>query len=116
MIPLMSQYDEKSWQVPENGRSSGIPDCVDLLTDGAVRQTAFLQILLVIVFGAIEIRCRCDLGYDFVLEAALRLFLRGPGSGLLLWRVEENRRAVLSADVRPLTVHRGWVVIVPEYV
>jgi uncharacterized membrane protein (UPF0127 family) len=67
-----------------------------------------------VFFGTPEGLGRHDLGDDGPGESRLRVITRGFRFGFLLRRMEEDGRAVLVADVRPLAVQRGWVVIIPE--
>src|SRR5438552_16251834 len=69
-----------------------------------------------IVFRLVERRRRSDLGHDRArkLSARRQLRLRLLGDSLLLVAVIENRRTVLGADVRALTVQRRRIVILPE--
>src|SRR5580658_9538966 len=78
-------------------------------------QAALLQVLLVVVFGAMELRGGGDLGHNPVLVTRLHFLLGRLGGGLLLWRMEENRGPVLGPDIRTLAIERGWIVIVPEH-
>src|SRR6185369_709705 len=69
-----------------------------------VRQAALLEVLLMVFFGAPEGLGRHDLGDDGPGESRLRCVARSFRFGFLLGRMEEDRRAVLVADVRPLPV------------
>jgi uncharacterized membrane protein (UPF0127 family) len=67
-----------------------------------------------VFLGAPEGLGRRDLCDDGAGESRLRSITGGFRFGFLLGCVEENRGAILGADVRPLPVQRGWVVIIPE--
>src|SRR6266508_6793225 len=82
--------------------------------DRAGGETALLEVALVVVLGRPELLGRGDLGHDRLAEVGLRLLLRLLGRDLLLGRVEEDRRAVLVADVGALPVELGRVVQLPE--
>src|SRR6266480_1474207 len=79
-------------------------------------ESALLQILLVIILCLIEPRRRRNLRDDWpaIPAAALALFLRRFGCGLLIVVVIKNRRAVLLTDIRSLSVERRRIVILPE--
>jgi len=76
-----------------------------------------LQILLVILFGAIEGACGCDLRRDGRLNLPLH-----PSPPAISWPPlpapvnERNRRAILRAEIRPLAVDLRRVVSLPESV
>src|SRR5260221_705023 len=79
-------------------------------------EAAFLEILLMIVLGAIEGLGRLDRGDDRPAEA-LRRFepsLGRLGGCLLQRRVEEDRRAVLRPDIGALAVQGRRVMVLPE--
>src|SRR5260370_1846984 len=65
---------------------------------------ALLKIALVVLLGAIKWTCCGDLRGDRAAEfsagvqGGFRFFCRG----FLLWRMKENRGAVLLAEIRPL--------------
>ncbi len=83
----------------------------------AVREAAFFQIALVILFGAPEGLRRLDLGDDSLRpETALRRELLDLGARLrFLFRgMEKDGRAVLCPPVWPLAVQRRRVVKVEE--
>src|SRR6476659_9301556 len=84
--------------------------------DVAARQAALLQVLLVVVFGAVEGAGGDDLGGDgpAVAPAGLLLGAAGLGGGLLGGGVGEDDRAVLGAHIRPLAGALGRVVVGPE--
>src|SRR5581483_10520190 len=82
----------------------------------AARAALLLEVLLVVVLGLEELAGRDDLGRDPVRQPRLQVRPRREGLLLLLGRVEEHRRAVLAADVRPLAVALGRVVRAPEEV
>ncbi len=79
-----------------------------------LRQAAFFQVLLMIVFGGPEGLGGGYFGHDGPGEALLRSFAGGLRFRFLLGRMEEDGAAVLGAYVRALAVQRGRVVIVPE--
>src|SRR5206468_2062760 len=79
---------------------------------------ALLQVLLVILFGPIECACRSNLRRDGPFEFAGG-FERRPrllGSYFLFRRMEENRRAVLRAEVWSLAVCLRGIVSLPKNV
>src|SRR3989442_11052432 len=98
------------------GRRVGVSYRVS--ADPAGRQPALLEVALVVLLGAVEGRRRRDLGDDRPAEAPRRLAarLRGARRRLLRGGVEEDRRAVLRADVGALAVQLGRVVVLPEHV
>src|SRR5437773_12519994 len=77
---------------------------------------ALLQVLLVILFGAIERACGSNLRRDGPLEfsAGLDRLSRLLGCRFLFRRMKENCCAVLRAEVWSLAVHLRRVVRVPE--
>src|SRR5262249_19150196 len=75
-----------------------------------------LQVVLVVGLGGPELGRGRDLGDDRAREPRLGRLLRCLRLGLLLGRVEEDRRAVLIADVRALPVELRRVVQLPERV
>src|SRR3989338_1577937 len=87
-----------------------------LLPKLVARRPALVEILLMIFFGPVELRCLGNLCYDGPLVPAhlLKPLFRRPGRTLLLRRVIKNGRAVLRADVRPLPVERRRVVDGPK--
>src|SRR5437867_10759285 len=87
-------------------------------SDPAVCQPALFQVALVVLLRAIERGRGRDLGDDRPLEAPglLEARLRGARRRLLLPGVEEDRRAVLLADVGALAVQLRRVVVLPEHV
>ena len=64
------------------------------------------RVILVIVLGRIERVELVDLRNDRLLECLQRVELLDVGLGdpLLLGIAEENRRTILRAEVRPLTI------------
>ncbi len=87
-----------------------------LILEVAGRRAALFQIALVIFLTAIKRAGRGYLGGDRLAKFTARLqscfrFFRG---GFLLRRMEENRGAVLRAEVRALAVHLRGVVHLPE--
>ena len=84
--------------------------------DMAGGEAALLQVLLVVILGLVEAAGGRDLGDDRAAEAAfvLQRLLRCLGGGLLLRRLEEDRAAVLLADVGALAIQRRRVVVLPE--
>src|SRR5919197_4190908 len=85
-------------------------------TSVADRTALLLEVLLVVVLGLVEGGRGDDLGRDALREPRLHLGLRGERLLLLLRRVEEDRGAVLAADVRALAVPLSGVVRAPEEV
>src|SRR5258708_8522173 len=77
---------------------------------------ALLQIFLMVLFGAIERARGSDFGGDRPLEfaAGVQRGARLLSGGFLLRRMEENRTAILRAEVRSLAIHLSWVVSLPE--
>ncbi len=65
-----------------------------------------------IFFGPVEMAEGYYLGHDFsvVSFAALEFFLNFFGYLLLFVIMIENDRAVIGADIGPLTVKLGWIV------
>src|SRR4051812_9504624 len=82
----------------------------------AARAAALLEVLLVVVLGLPEGRSGLDLRLDLPRPAELGLGRRLARARrrLLLGRVEEDRRAVLRADVESLAIPRTRVVLAPE--
>src|SRR5690242_9110421 len=76
----------------------------------AAREPALLEVALVVVLGAVERRCRRDLGDDRAVEAGLHAVAHLGRDAGLLGVVEEDRRAVLRADVRSLAVELRGIV------
>src|SRR6267154_704193 len=84
----------------------------------AGRRATLFQIALMILLAYVERAGRGYLRGDRLAELAAGLqcsfrFFRGR---LLLWRMEEDRGAVLRAEVRALAVHLRRVVHLPESV
>lgn len=79
-------------------------------------QAAFSQILLVIILGTVESGSRGHFTDDRPAKAPrlIHLFKRNPRSLFLLRGVEKYRRAVLHADIWPLSIARRGIVILPE--
>jgi hypothetical protein len=80
----------------------------------ACRASALLEIPLVVLLSAVERDGRSYLGRDAFAIPTLLALSRGERRALLAGRVGEDRRAVLIADVQPLTVARRRVVNPPE--
>ena len=87
------------------------------MLDAAGGKAALFQVLLVVVFGGVELCGRQDLGYYGPSEAvaAFQAGFGGLGGGLLLGRVIEDRGPVLGAYVGALAVEGRGVVVLPEY-
>src|SRR6185312_14420929 len=84
--------------------------------DVAARESALLQIPLVVFLGFVKGACRLD-GRDDgspVATAGIASGARGSGRRLLGRGGVEDDRAILGADVRPLTVQGRRIVVVPE--
>src|SRR5947209_16271343 len=79
-------------------------------------RTALLEIPLVIFLGAIERGRGGDFGDDGPAKASggLGLFFGFARDGFLFGRMEENRRAILRAEIGPLAVELRGVVDLPE--
>jgi hypothetical protein len=73
-----------------------------------------LEIALVVVLGVVELRRRGDLSHDWIRERRLVLVARCDREPLLFAVVDEDRRAILAAEVPPLAVARGRIVHRPE--
>jgi hypothetical protein len=84
----------------------------------AAFQTAFFEILLVIVFRSPELRRWHDLRRDApaIPSRFSTLFFRPLRNQPLFLVVIKNDRAVLCTDIRPLTVDFRRVVIIPKYI
>src|SRR5207245_2943759 len=82
----------------------------------AMRLAAFLQIALMIFFRAPEFRRRLDLRHDRPAKtsALANLFFGCVCRCLLPERMIEDRGAILRADIGPLAIQRGWIVIGPR--
>jgi hypothetical protein len=80
----------------------------------AVRQAAFFKVLLMIFFGTPKLPGGNDLGHNRARKPALRGVAGGLGFGFLLWRMEKNRRAVLSSVIWTLPVQSRGIVIFPK--
>jgi hypothetical protein len=92
---------------------NNLKDMQDAALDVAACLAALLQIALVILLGPPEGLRRLNLGHNALgLEAALggKLLDFGASLRLLLRRVEEDGRAILRAQVRPLAVEGGGVM------
>jgi hypothetical protein len=74
-----------------------------------------LEVALVILLRAPERAGVGDLGDDRPAQMRLHRGQRGLGSRPLRGGVHEDRRPVLRTEVEALTVHLGWVVLVPEH-
>jgi len=75
----------------------------------AASLAALFKILLVIFLGTPESLRRLNLGHDalwFVAALGVQLLDLGARLRFLLRGVKENRRAILRAPVRPLTIQR----------
>jgi len=73
--------------------------------NGATLEAVFLVVLLVVLLGDVEGRRHGDFGSDAL--AGMRGFerLEAPaGGGFLLGALEEDRRAILGADVVSLPI------------
>src|SRR5919202_89187 len=81
----------------------------------AAGQAALLQVALVVLLGPVEVRGGRDLGYHRLAVSGLLALPGGQGGGLLLGRVEEDRRAVLRTAVGTLAVELRGVVELPEH-
>ena len=81
-----------------------------------MRLAAFLQITLVIFFGAPERWSWLDLCNDRAIKPAafFESFFRIQSGSLLLRRVIKNYRAILRADIGALSIQRGGIMIRPE--
>src|SRR5579863_10511080 len=75
-----------------------------------------LKIALVVLLGRVERSRRHDLRHTWTLENAGRFErrLRLAGGGFLFGIMEENRRAVLRAEIGALAVHLRRVVALEE--
>jgi len=81
----------------------------------AARRTAMLLgVFLVIVLGWGVGASECDFGYNRAAELGLLCGKGRAGFGFLLGAGKIYRRAVIVADVGPLTIERGRVVNRPE--
>jgi hypothetical protein len=82
----------------------------------AAGEPALLQVLLVVLFGGIVGGGGGDLGNDrpAILAAHLQASLRCHGGVALLRAVVEDGGAVLGADIPPLAIQGGRVVVLPE--
>src|SRR5450759_3334470 len=97
---------------------AGYPLALGAELDVTARQSALLQITLVVILGGIKRGSLGDLGDDRTAESTARLEtrLRLLGRALMLGRVVENGGAVLGAHVGILAVECRRVVILPEHV
>ena len=77
---------------------------------------ALFEILLMIVLGLVEFPRRHDLGNDRALELRgfSQFFFEIFRLFFLFRRIIKDHGAVLIADIRALTVDRGWVVEIPK--
>src|SRR5687767_9604356 len=84
----------------------------------AARQSALLEVALVVIFGGIKGRRSGYLRDDWPsqLSARLESRLRCFRCRFLLGTVVEDRRAVLGANVRPLPVQCGGIMVFPEHI
>jgi NAD(P)-dependent dehydrogenase (short-subunit alcohol dehydrogenase family) len=84
----------------------------------AVAEGVFVQVLLVVVLGVVEVGGRGDLGSDPPVtrtsELGLELIPHSLGSFQLLRRGRDNRRSVLGADVVALPHPLGRVMVLKE--
>ena len=80
----------------------------------AARPAALLEVLLVIVLGLVERLRGLDLRHDRRAPVPLLSRLRLHSSLVLLLVVEEDRGAVVVADVPALAIQLGRVVLRPE--
>ena len=78
-----------------------------------MRLAAFLQIALMIFFRAPEFRGRLNLRHDRPAKtsALADLFFRSFRRRLLRGRMKEDHGAILRADIGPLSIQRGRIVI-----
>src|SRR5205085_7827823 len=74
-------------------------------------------VILVIVFGCIEIRIGRNFRYNRIAEGAafIQFCFIFFGLFFLLVIVIKNNTAILGTYVISLPVKRGWVVCLPEY-
>jgi hypothetical protein len=81
-----------------------------------MRLTALREIALVIFFRAPEFRSRLDLRHDRARKASapVDFFFRGFRHRFLFGRMIKNRRTILRADIRPLSIQRRWIMVRPE--
>src|SRR5262245_66290004 len=86
------------------------------LSNVAGAEAALLEILLVILFGAVERSRWLDHRHDGppIATTLLLRLLRGVGCRLLLGRMVEDGRAILVADVWSLPVELCGGMVVPE--
>src|SRR5579871_205384 len=81
----------------------------------AAAETPLGQVLLVVILRLPKNGGGHDLGHNGAfVPGLLKFVLGGLGGFFLLGVVEENDRAVLGPDVRPLPVQAGGVVAVPK--
>src|SRR3954470_13435295 len=78
-------------------------------------QPVLLEVLLVILFGPVELSDGPYLRDYWIPEPGLCLLLRGACGDLLLGGVEEDHGTVLSTDIRPLAIGCRRIVILPEH-
>src|SRR6185295_5443647 len=79
-----------------------------------VAERILLVVVLVVFLGGVELRGRCDLRLDGLLEALLHLGPGGFGQALLRLVVVEDGRAVLVARIAELAVLHQRIDVVPE--
>ena len=83
-----------------------------------VLYAALGEILLMVFFGAVEVRGRFDLCRDGATKASGSFeFGFGRARGLFLFgRVEEDNGAILRADIGALPVYLGRIMGIPKHV
>src|SRR4051794_32603765 len=79
-------------------------------SDMTLLYATLLQILLVVLLGAIEGLRGFDHCDDGFINLFLNILLDALGSGFLLGRMKEDRRAILSSVVRSLAVELRRIV------
>ena len=81
-----------------------------------MRQSAFLQIPLVIIFSRVKSWSWFDLGDNWFLETPALILLRFRlfGRGPLFRRMIKNHGTILVTNIRALTIERSWIVIGPK--
>src|SRR3954469_19272994 len=80
----------------------------------ALLYATLLQILLVVLLGAVERLRGFDHGDDGFIHLFLNILLDPLGGGFLLGRMEEDRRTILSSVVRSLAVELRRIVKLEE--
>src|SRR5699024_2358754 len=98
-----------------------VPDGVVCLVGGgagcqSTGSAAFLQVTLVVFLRPVEGGQRLDRGDDGGCQPGLLRGAAGHGLGPLLFVVDEDDGAVLTADIGALAIGSGGIVIVPEHV